>query len=182
MAYDFTKFKNRIKEVEEWLKKEFSNVRTGRAMPSILDVVKVDSYGSFMGISELATIALEDARCLRIVPWDKTQTKGIEKAITIANLGVSVIVDDKGLRVIFPELTGERRVEIAKIAKTKLEESKVTLRKYREEAIKEIQALKKNGVGEDDIKRYEKELQKFVDEGNKKLEAEFQKKEKEILS
>ncbi len=183
MAYDFSKFKTNVKEVEEWLKKEFGSVRTGRAMLSILDSVKVESYGSFMGLQEVAAISLEDARCIRISPWDKTQVKGIEKSIIMANLGVSVTVDDKGLRVIFPELTSERRVEIAKVAKAKLEESKITLRKHREEVMKELQALEKaGGVGKDDITRYKSELQKYVDEGNKKLEEQYIKKEKEILN
>lgn len=183
MAFDFGKFNKKVIEVEEWLKKEFSSVRTGRAMPTILDGVRVESYGSFMSIHELANINLEDARCLRIAPWDKTQTKAIEKAIMVANLGVSVVVDDKGLRVIFPELTSERRVEIVKIAKMKLEEAKVTLRKYREEVMKELQNMEKaGGIGKDDIQRWEKDLQKLVDEGKKKLEVQLEKKEKEILS
>lgn len=183
MAYDFSKFKQAIKETEEWLKKEFNTIRTGRASMSVLDSVKVESYGSHMAINEVANIAVEDARCIRISPWDHSQTKAIEKAITVANLGVSVTVDDKGLRVIFPELTTERRLEVVKLAKAKLEEAKITLRKHREERMKELQSLEKNGgVGKDDILRYKNEIQKLVDEANKKLEDLFDKKEKEITS
>ncbi len=136
-----------------------------------------------MGIQELANISVEDARSIRITPWDASQSKGIEKAIVAANLGLSVNVDDKGLRIIFPELTAERRTEIVKMAKAKLEESKITLRRNRDEVVKELQALeKKGGVGKDDINRYQKDLQKIVDETNKKLEQDFQKKEKEITN
>ena len=109
MAYDFKKLKENIKGVEEWLKKEYSGLRTGIASPSILDGVVVEVYGSRMPINQLANIGIEDARVIRITPWDKSQAKAIEKAITLANLNVSVGIDDKGVRIFFPELTGERR-------------------------------------------------------------------------
>ncbi|MDO8575143.1 MAG: ribosome recycling factor [bacterium] len=183
MAYNFTNFKNKIKEIEEWLKREFSTIRTGRAMPTVLDAVKVESYGAFVGVNELANVTLEDARCIRITPWDLSQSKAIEKAITTLNLGVSVTVDDKGLRVIFPELTTERRTEVVKTAKVKLEESKIKVRKMRDDVMKELQVLEKSGgTGKDDINRFKNDLQKMVDEVNKKLEESFTKKEKEIIS
>ncbi|MEI6238072.1 MAG: ribosome recycling factor [bacterium] len=183
MVYDFTKFKNKAKEIEEWLKKEFGNLRTNRATPTILDGVKVESYGAFLSLQEVANISTEDARCIRISPWDHSQTKGIEKAIVSANLGVSVTVDDKGVRVIFPELTGERRTEIVKMAKARLEEGKINVRKHRDEVMKDLQAKEKaGGYGKDDINRFKNDLQKLVDEVNKKLEDAFAKKEKEITN
>lgn len=181
MNYDFSKFKNKIKEVDEWLKKEFSQVRTGRATPSVLDNVKVDSYGSLMSITQLGSVNAEEARVLRIVPWDLSQAKSIEKAIVVSNLGVSVTIDDKGLRVIFPELTAERRTQITKLAKEKLEEAKKTLRFHRDDVMKDIQAKEKE-VGKDDVFRFKKDADKLVEDANKNLESLFDKKEKEILN
>ena len=183
MAYDFTKFKKDGKETEEWLKKEFNGLRTGRATPAVLDVVKVESYGAMMEISQLANIATEDARSIRIVPWDMSQAKAIEKAILVSNIGLSVVVDDKGLRVMFPELTSERRVQITKIAKDKLEEAKKTLRGHRDSVMKDLQTKEKDGsLSKDEAFRYKGEAQKVVDEVQKKLEEIYQKKEQEILN
>ena len=152
------------------------------ASPSILDSVKVEVYGAPMGVKELASVIIEGARTLRISPWEKGQSKEIEKAITVANLGVSVVVDDQGLRVIFPELTADRRKEIAKMAKDKLEEAKKQLRTHREAVIRDLQNKEKEGgMGKDDIFRLKGETQKIVDEANKKLEEMLAKKEKEIL-
>ena len=125
----------------------------------------------------------EGPRTIRITPWDLSQTKDIEKAIMLANLGVSVSVDDKGVRVNFPELTEERRKEIVKIAKERLEEGKKRVRMARDEVMKELQVKEKDGsLGKDDVFRHKNEGQKFVDECNKKLEEFYSKKEKEILS
>jgi ribosome recycling factor len=140
MAYDFSKFKAKVKETEEWLKKELSNVRTGRASAAILDSIKIESYGSMVPITQVGNIGTDDARSLRIVPWDMSQVKEIEKAITVANLGVGIVTDDKGIRVIFPELTGERRIQITKIAKDKVEEARKTLRMHRDDVMKDMQA------------------------------------------
>lgn len=182
MNYNFSSFKQSTSELEDWLKKEFSTIRTGRANSSVLDGVLVDMYGSKMPISQLATISTEDARSIRIVPWDKTSSKEIEKAVTVANLGLSVTVDDKGLRIIFPELTSDRRVSLVKIAKQKLEDAKITLRNEREKVIKDIDNKQKEGqISEDDKFRIKNDLQKMVDDIGKNLETNFTKKEKEIL-
>ena len=181
MAYDFSKFKKGIAGAEEWMKKEFSGIRTGQASPAILDGVKVDSYGAQVPISQIGSIATEGARSLRIAPWDASQVKDIEKAITIANLGLSVVVDDKGLRVNFPELTAERRTQIVKIAKEKLEEGKKQIRMHRDDVMKDLQSQEKDGsLGKDDVFRYKNDAQKLVDEANKKLDEAYAKKEKEI--
>lgn len=179
MAYDFSKFKAKVKETEEWLKKELSNVRTGRASAAILDSIKIESYGSMVPISQVGNIGTEDARSLRIVPWDMSQSKEIEKAITVANLGVGITTDDKGLRVIFPELTGERRIQITKIAKDKVEEARKTLRMHRDDVMKDMQAKE---LPKDDMFRAKNDAQKLVDEGNKALDALLAKKEQEILN
>ncbi len=182
MAYDFNSFKKQLQGVEEWIKKEFSQIRTGLASPNILDGVKVEVYGAISGIKELASIVIEGPRTLRISPWDKNQTKDIEKAINVANLGLSVVVDDAGLRINFPELTSDRRKDIAKLAKDKLEEAKKQVRGHRDVVIKDLQNKEKEGgYGKDEIFRLKNEVQKIVDEANKKLDEHYVKKEKEVL-
>ncbi len=183
MAYDFSKFKKGIGSTEEWLKKEFSGIRTGQASPALLDGIKVESFGAQVPLSQVGSVTTEGARTIRIVPWDLSQVKEVEKAVTLANLGVSVSIDDKGLRVNFPELTADRRKEIVKIAKERLEEGKKRIRISRDDAMKDLQASEKaGGIGKDEVFRHQKEIQKFVDEANKKLEEAYGKKEKEIMS
>ena len=183
MAYDFNPFKKQLASVEEWVKKEFQQIRTGQASPAILDGVKVMVYGAPMALKEVASILIEGARSIRVQPWDKAQVKEIEKAITLANLGIATVVDGDGVRINFPELTGERRTEIAKTAKDKLEEAKREVRQHRDKVVKDLQAKEKEGgYGKDEIFRLTKEVQKMVDDGNKKLEEVYTKKEKEILS
>jgi len=183
MAYDFNPFKKQLAGTEDWLKREMQNIRTGQASPAILDSVKVLVYGAPMALKEVASVLIEGARSIRVQPWDKAQIKEIEKAITIANLGVSTVVDSDGVRVNFPELTGERRIQIAKQAKDKLEDGKKEIRQHRDKIVKDLNNKEKEGgYSKDEIFRLNKEVQKFVDDANKKLEEVFAKKEKEILS
>ena len=183
MIYDFKILKDKAKGIEDWLKKEYMGLRTGVASTSILDGISIDAYGSKMPLNQVANIGTEDARTIRITPWDKTQSKAIEKAITVADLGVSVGADDKGVRVSFPELTTERRGLIIKTAKQKLEDARINLRKVREDVWIDIQDKEKEGVlTEDEQIRYKKEMQKYIDESNMNLEGFFDKKEKEINS
>ena len=182
MTYDFSSFKQKTKGTEDWLIKELTGIRTGRATVSFLDGVKVDSYGSTMHLSGVASVITEDPKTIRVTPWDRSQTQAIEKAITAADLGVSVTVDDKGLRVIFPELTGERRLQLVKIAKQKLEESKVALRRERGEISDDLNKKKKDGeMSEDEVIRSRTEMEKIVKETEAHLEEYFAKKEKEIV-
>ncbi|KKT75420.1 MAG: Ribosome-recycling factor [Parcubacteria group bacterium GW2011_GWB1_44_7] len=183
MTYDFSNFKKRTKEIDEHLKKEFAGIRTGRAAPAILDGVSVESYGAKLSLKELGSITVEDARTLKISPWDASQAKNIEKAIATANLDLSVSIGDTGIRVFFPELTAERREAILKVAKEKLEQTKVTLRQERDHIWKDIQEKEKTGgMGEDEKFRLKNELQKEVDSANKNFDEHFGKKEKEIKS
>lgn len=183
MAYDFTQFRKSVTGVEEWLQKEFTSIRTSRATPSLLDGVFIEAYGTKMPITQVASMASEDARTLRVAPWDATQVKAIEKAITVANLGVSVSVDDHGIRVHFPELTGERRQMLVKLAKERFEQSRITLRQERDKVWNDIQEKERDAVITEDAKFQAKDvLQKIMDETNKHLEEMTEKKEKEILS
>ena len=179
---DIQNLKQNLKNIEEWLSKELSNIRTGRAMPSILDAVKVEVYGSAMKIQEVATVATEDARTLRIAPWDSQNIKAIEKGIISSGLGLSVSVDDKGLRVSFPPLTTESRTQFVKVAKQKFEEAKVKMRQERGRIIDELEKKKKAGtLGEDDMMRQKNEVEKIIKESGDSFEKHYQKKEAEIL-
>jgi len=181
MAYDFKKLLGNITETGEWLERELGGVRTGRATPAILDAVRADVYGSKTPIAQVASISTEDARTLRIVPWDKDVSKAIEKAIGEADLGISVSVDDMGLRIIFPDLTSERRVMLSKIVNEKLEQARITLRGHRTDALKELDtAEKEGGMGQDELKRLKEEVQKHIDKGVDALEALAKRKHDQI--
>lgn len=182
MAYNFSNLKERIKGVSEWLTKELSQVRTGRATPAILDGVRVDAYGSEMPIQNVASVSSEDARTLRIAPWDSAMIRPIEKAITVANLGLSVAVDDKGLRVSFPALTTETRGQFVKMANQKVEEAKVALRQDRNKTNDDLESKKKSGeMSEDELIRNKSEVDKLIKEAGESFELLGSKKEKEIM-
>jgi ribosome recycling factor len=143
--------------------------------------VRVEAYGSEMALNQVASISIEDSRMIRIAPWDMSQAKAIEKAIMLADLGLSLGIDDKGIRVTFPELTSERREMLIKLAKQKLEDARIALRSEREKTIKDIEKKEKEGdVSEDDKFRLKTELQKIIDEASQVLETMFGKKEREI--
>jgi ribosome recycling factor len=183
MAYDFKPFDKKIADITDRLGKELAGVRTGRATPAILDSVTIESYGTRMHIAQVATVSTEDARTLRVSPWDASQAKEIEKAITAANLGLTVGMDERGVRVSFPELTSERRVQLTKLAKEKVEEIRTSLRAARDEVWNDIQKKEKEGkMPEDDKFRAKDEMQKRVDAANKKFDEALERKEKEMAS
>ena len=183
MAYDFKQFNTRINEIGEWLKGELAAIRTGRASSSRLDRVKVNFYGAHTALDQTAAIMSEDARTLKLSPYDKTQAKNIEKAIVDADLGVSVIANDAGIRVVFPELTAERREILVKQVGKKIEEARISIRKERDETWNDIQAKEKAGeMSEDDKFRAKEEMQKIVDDIQKQFEEMLTTKEAEIKS
>lgn len=173
--------KKRLDEVVVWLQKEYLGIRTGQANPSLLDSVKIEAYGSYLPIQQVGSVGIEDARTIRISVWDTSQVSKVEKAIRDADLGVSVVGDSSGLRVIFPELTSERRVQLLKLAKSKLEDGRISVRAVRDEEMKELErAFKANEFGEDEKFTRKEQIQKFVEETNSKLESTFISKEKEL--
>jgi ribosome recycling factor len=181
MAYNFNAFKSSSEATFLWLQKEYSSLRTGRSTPAILDAVHVEVYGSKMPVSQMANITVENNRSIRIIPWDKSTIQSIDSAIRESNLGLSVAVDDQGIRVSFPELTSDRRASLIKISKQKLEEARIALRGEREKVLNDLDKKEKDGeISKDDKFRHKEELQKFVDEANKKLEDLASKKESEI--
>lgn len=183
MAYDFSAFDKKVAGAKEWLSKEYQGLRTGRAAPAILDGVSVMAYGSHMPLKQVANVGVEDARTLRITAYDASIIKDIEKSITAANLGLGVVADGAGLRVMFPELTADRREQLIKAAKQKLEESRTAVRVARDECWKDIQAQEEEGgMGEDEKFRLKDDLQKRVDAVNADLEKSFARKEEEMQS
>ncbi len=181
MAYNFSQFKQGADAALEWLKKEYQGIRSGQANPGILDSVRIEMYGSQMPINQVASITMEGAKTLRVTPWDKGALKPIDAAVREANLGVSVSVDDQGIRVSFPDLTADRREGLLKLAKAKLEEARVRVRGEREKVHADADKQEKAAtMSKDDVFRAKQELQKLVDETNKKLEEFYNKKETEI--
>lgn len=171
----------RLAGVAEWLQKEYVGIRTGQANPGLLDSVKVESYGTFVPVQQVGSISIEDARTLRISVWDSSQVKAVEKAFQDADLGVSVAADSSGIRVIFPELTSERRVQLLKLAKSKLEDARVSVKAARDETMKEMERqFKASEISEDDKFSIKDKIQKQVDEANAALETLYIRKEKEL--
>ncbi|KKW23055.1 MAG: ribosome recycling factor [Candidatus Kaiserbacteria bacterium GW2011_GWC2_52_8b] len=181
--YDFKNFDGNTTGAREWLAREYRGLRTGRASPAILDSISVSAYGSMMPLKQCANVGIEDARTLRISAYDASLIKDIERAIAAANLGVGTSSDGASVRVSFPELSSERRAQLVKVAKGKLEEARTTVRVARDEAWKEIQGREKEGtLTEDDKFRLKEELQKRIDKINEELEKAFESKEKEMAS
>jgi len=181
MPYNFSSLQTKLESSKEWLSKEYQGLRTGRATPALLDVVQVDAYGSRTPLKQVASVSVEDARTLRVSPYDASLTKEIEKAVSAADLGVGISVADTSVRVSFPELTSERRAEIIRVAKHKLEEARTTVRSFRDEVWADIQKKERDGdISEDDKFRLKDELQKHIDGMNNQLEGIFKNKEEEI--
>lgn len=173
--------KDRLTEVKDWLKKEYASIRTGQANPALLDSVRVENYGALIPLNQVGSVGAEDARTLRVSPWDAATIPAIETAIREADLGVSVATDSAGLRVIFPELTAERREQLLKLAKAKLEDARISVRAIRDDVMKEIDRQEKaSEISEDDKFSQKETAQNAVDTANKELEALFQQKETEL--
>lgn len=179
-----------IKKAQEKMEKclrslehEYSTIRAGRANPAVLDKVMVDYYGAPTPINQMAAVSVAEARILVIQPWDKSSLKLIEKAIQASEIGINPTNDGSVLRLVFPQLTEERRKELVKDIKKISEEAKVTVRNVRRDGLEKIKAQKKNNeITEDDVKDLEKEMQKLTDKFIDKVDAAAGEKEKEIMS
>lgn len=178
---DSIEIKSKLDEIIKWLTGEYAGIRSGQATPALLDSIKVESYGSHMPLNQIGSVGVEDARTLRIAPWDTGSINAIETALQEANLGVSVATDSAGVRVIFPELTSERREQLQKLAKQKLEEARIRVRGSRDEVMKQLDKLEKDGECSEDEKFTKKDaIQADVDAANKTLDELYQKKEAEL--
>ena len=162
---------------------ELRSIRAGRANPHILDKVVVDYYGTPTPINNMANVSVREARLLVISPWDKSQLKAIERAILAANIGINPNNDGHVIRLVFPELTEERRRSTVKEAKTLVEESKIVMRNARRDAIDDLKKIQKaSTITEDDLKNYTEDVDKILSKNTDEVDKLFKEKEQEILS
>ena len=174
--------KARIEKTLEDLRKDLSRIRTGRANLSLLDGIRVDYYGTSTPLSGVASLSVPEPRLITIKPWDRSQLKQIEKAITEANIGINPMNDGEIIRLPIPPLTEERRKEIAKQVRQRGEDHKVAVRNERRDANEKLkELLKKKSISEDDLKRASDKVQKETDQGVVKIDEIVQKKEKEVM-
>ena len=183
MSVDFKEYGRKMDKSLEHLAEDFDAVRAGRANPRVLDRITVEYYGSETPLNGVATISSPDARTLVISPWDTKLLKDIQKAIQTSDLGINPQNDGKVIRLVFPQLTEERRKELAKQVKKYAEEAKVAMRNIRRDGMDYVKKLKKNGeITEDDQKKAEKDLQDLLDKNIKKVDAALAAKEKELMA
>ena len=159
---------------------EFSTLHTGKANSSMVENITVDVYGSSMKLRDVAAITTPDARTIQIQPWDKSTAQPIEKALIDAKLGITPIVNGELIRMPIPELSGERREELCKMAQGFAENSRIGIRASRKEAMDALKEAQKNGLPEDDFKRSEKEVQKNTDDAVTKINQALAAKEKDL--
>ena len=179
---DYPEFENKMKKTTEVLKSELDAVRAGRANAAVLSPISVDYYGVPTPIQQVANISVPDPRSLMIQPWDASLLKGIEKAILASDLGINPQNDGRVIRLVFPQLTEERRKELAKQVKKYGEEAKVAVRNVRRDAMEKYKKQQKaSEITEDDYKNVEKDIQKLTDDYIKEVEAIAAKKEKELF-
>ena len=176
----FDNAKNSMEKTISALKKDLNSVSTGRASPNLLDTVRVEAYGNFVPLNQIANVCVPDASTISIQPWDKSMVNLINKAIMDANLGFTPKIDGTILRINIPKLTEERRKELVKLVKKYGEDKKVSVRNDRRDAMDEIKK-QKTSVSEDEIKRANDKIQTLTDEYTKKIDDMVAEKEKEIL-
>ena len=181
-AYDKSDLERRMAGATEALKHDLTGLRTGRASITLLDPVTVEVYGAKMPINQVATVSAPESRLLSVQVWDKTNVGPVDKAIRSAGLGLNPIVDGQTLRLPIPDLTEERRKELAKLAGQYAEKARIAARNVRREGMDNLKTDEKKGVfGEDDRKRHETEVQKLTDSTIADIDAAASAKEKEIL-
>ncbi|MCI7351482.1 MAG: ribosome recycling factor [Ruminococcus sp.] len=175
--------KGKMEKCIKSLEHEFTTIRAGRANPAVLDKVFVDYYGAPTPVNQLAAISVSEARVLVIQPWDAGALKPIEKAIQTSEIGINPTNDGKVLRLVFPQLTEERRKELVKQIKKMGEEGKVTIRSVRRDTMEKFKTMKKNSeITEDDLKNCEKDVQNLTDKFVAEIDKAVAEKEKEIMS
>lgn len=179
----------RLKVYEEKMNKTYSNlqgdlttIRAGRANPHVLDKITVDYYGTPTPMQQVANVSVPEARMIQIIPWESSILKDIEKAIMTSDLGINPTNDGKMIRLVFPELTEERRKELVKEVKKKGETTKVAIRNIRRDGNDAMKKLKGSEVSEDEIKDLEDELQKMTDKFIKVVDQAIEEKSKEVIT
>ena len=173
-------YEEKMTKAYEFLQSDYASIRAGRANPHILDKLRVDYYGTPTPIQQVGNITVPEARIIQIAPWEKSLIKAIEKAIMTSDIGITPSNDGSVIRLVFPELTEERRKDLVKEVKKKAEEAKVAVRNIRREGNDAFKKLGKEDVSEDEIKSLEEDLQKLTDKYIKNVDAE--EKSKEIMT
>ncbi|MFT3984871.1 MAG: ribosome recycling factor [Lachnospiraceae bacterium] len=175
-------YDEKMKKTMDHLVSEFSSIRAGRANPHVLDKLRIDYYGTPTPIQQVGNVTIPEPRMIQIQPWEKNLLKEIEKTIQMSDLGINPTNDGQVIRLIFPELTEERRKDLVKEVKKKGETDKVAIRNIRRDGNDAFKKLSKSDVSEDEIKQLEEELQKLTDKYIKKMDEMVEEKSKDILT
>lgn len=175
--------KNKMEDAMKFLHEEYGKLQTGRASAALVEGLEVDVFGSKMPLKGVASISIPESNQIAIQPWNRDHLPNVEKAITEANLGINPSNDGLMIRLIIPPLTEERRKDMVKLVSKYAEDTRVSIRNARHEAMKKFEAMEKNKeISEDELKGKEKSLQVEVDEFNKKVEESSKQKEKDIMT
>ena len=175
-------YDDKMKKAYEFLESDYAGIRAGRANPHVLDKIRVDYYGTPTPIQQVGNVTVPEARIIQIAPWEKSMIKVIEKALMTSDLGITPSNDGAVIRLVFPELTEERRKDLVKDIKKKGEDAKVAVRNIRRDGNDAFKKLGKTDVSEDEIKQLEDELQKLTDKYIKNVESLIEQKSKEIMT
>ena len=176
-------YEEKMKKTLAALENDFATIRVGRANPKVLDKITVDYYGTPTPINQVGNITVPEARLIEIKPCESSLLKAIEKAINTSDLGINPTNDGKVIRLVFPELTEDRRKELVKDVKKKGENAKVAIRNIRRDAIDAIKKKgKEDGISEDEVKGYQDDVQKKTDEYIKKIDVAIEEKSNEIMT
>ena len=175
-------FNDKMQKSFDFLKEDLASIRAGRANPHVLDKIKVDYYGTPTPINQVGNVSVPEARIIQIAPWDKALIKDIEKALMTSDLGINPSNDGSIIRLVFPELTEERRKQLAKDIKKKGEDAKVAVRNVRRDGNDALKKLKGSEVSEDEINDLNDELQKITDKFIKDIDVAVEENNKEIMT
>ena len=175
-------YDDKMRKTVDFLEGDYATIRAGRANPHVLDKIRVNYYGTPTPIQQVGNITVPEARMLQIAPWEKSLLKEIEKAIQTSDIGINPSNDGNVIRLVFPELTEERRKDLVKEIKKKAEEGKVAVRNIRRDGNDSLKKLAKSEISEDEIKQLEEELQKLTDKYIKEIDALMESKSKEIMT
>ncbi len=175
-------YDDKMKKAMDFLEQDYAGIRAGRANPHVLDKLRVDYYGTPTPIQQVGNVTVPEARIIQIAPWEKNMIKAIEKAIQTSDIGINPSNDGSVIRLVFPELTEERRKDLAKEVKKKAEDAKVAVRNIRRDGNDAFKKLAKTEISEDEIKQLEEELQKLTDKYIKEIDVVMEAKSKEIMT
>ena len=176
-----SQYQEKMQKAYEFMESEFATIRAARANPHVLDKIRVDYYGTSTPLQQVGNITVPEPRIIQIAPWEKSLIKDIEKAIMASDVGITPSNDGAVIRLVFPELTEERRKELVKDVKKKGEECKVAIRNIRRDGNDAFKKLGKTEVSEDEIKELEDELQKLTDKFTKDVDKAIDEKSQDIL-